>query len=65
MPSSSIEFLLNNELIRINDLDTNTTVLEYLRSYKNYAVFNQILTFFSHIKFYSFISLKLIGDLYV
>ena len=35
MPSSSIEFLLNNELITLNDLDTNTTVLEYLRNYKN------------------------------
>ena len=35
MPSSSIEFLLNDELITLNDLDTNTTVLEYLRNYKN------------------------------
>ena len=35
MPSSSIEFLLNNELITINDVNTNTTVLEYLRNYKN------------------------------
>ena len=35
MPSSSIEFLLNNEVITINDLDINTTVLEYLRNYKN------------------------------
>ncbi len=35
MPSSSIEFILNNELIAINDIDINTTVLEYLRNYKN------------------------------
>ena len=35
MPSSSIEFLLNDDLITLNDLDTNTTVLEYLRDYKN------------------------------
>lgn len=35
MPSSSIEFLLNNELITINDVNTNTTVLEYLRNFKN------------------------------
>ena len=35
MPRSSIEFLLNDELITLNDLDTNTTVLEYLRNYKN------------------------------
>ena len=35
MPSSSIEFLLNDELITLNNLDTNTTVLEYLRNYKN------------------------------
>ena len=35
MPSSSIEFLLNNELITINDANTNTTILEYLRNYKN------------------------------
>jgi len=35
MPSSSIEFILNNELITINDIDINTTVLEYLRNYKN------------------------------
>ena len=35
MPSSSIEFLLNNELITINDVNTNTTVLEYLRNSKN------------------------------
>ena len=34
MPSSSIEFLLNNELITINDVNTNTTVLEYLRILK-------------------------------
>ena len=34
MLSSSIEFLLNNELITINDANTNTTVLEYLRNYK-------------------------------
>ena len=32
MLSSSIEFLLNNELITINDANTNTTVLEYLRT---------------------------------
>ena len=35
MPSSSIEFILNDELITLNDIDTNTTVLEYLRNYKN------------------------------
>ena len=35
MPSSSIEFILNNELVSINDFDTNITVLEYLRNYKN------------------------------
>ena len=35
MPSSSIEFLLNNELITINDINTNTTVLEDLRNFKN------------------------------
>ena len=35
MLSSSIEFLLNNELITINEANTNTTVLEYLRNYKN------------------------------
>ena len=35
MLSSSIEFLLNDELITINDANTNTTVLEYLRNYKN------------------------------
>ena len=35
MPSSSIEFLLNDELVTINDLNTNTTVLESLRNYKN------------------------------
>ena len=35
MPSSSIEFLLNDELITLNNLDANTTVLEYLRNYKN------------------------------
>ena len=35
MFSSSIEFLLNNELITINEANTNTTVLEYLRNYKN------------------------------
>jgi len=35
MPSSSIEFILNDELITINDIDINTTVLEYLRNYKN------------------------------
>jgi len=35
MPVFSIEFILNNELITINDIDTNTTVLEYLRNYKN------------------------------
>ena len=36
MPSSSIEFILNNELIAINDIDINTTVLEYLRNYKRW-----------------------------
>ena len=35
MLSSSIEFLLNNEFITINEANTNTTVLEYLRNYKN------------------------------
>ena len=35
MPVFSIEFILNNESITINNIDTNTTVLEYLRNYKN------------------------------
>ena len=35
MPNSSIEFLLNDKLITLDGLDTNTTVLEYLRNYKN------------------------------
>ena len=35
MPSSSIEFILNNKLITIDNINTNTTVLEYLRNYKN------------------------------
>jgi len=35
MPVFSIEFILNNEPITINNFDTNTTVLEYLRNHKN------------------------------
>ena len=35
MLSSSIEFILNDELVSINNVDTNITVLEYLRNYKN------------------------------
>ena len=35
MPVFSIKFILNNESITINNIDTNTTVLEYLRNYKN------------------------------
>ena len=35
MPVFSIEFMLNNESITINNIDTNITVLEYLRNYKN------------------------------
>ena len=35
MLSSKIEFVLNNKLVSIKDLDTNTTVLNYLRNEKN------------------------------
>ena len=35
MKSSNIEFLLNDKLISINDLETNTTVLNYIRNEKN------------------------------
>ena len=35
MLSSNIEFLLNNDLISINNLETNMTVLNYLRNEKN------------------------------
>jgi len=33
--NSKIEFVLNNKLISINNLDTNTTVLNFLRNEKN------------------------------
>ena len=35
MLNSKIEFVLNNKLISIKDLDTNTTVLNFLRNEKN------------------------------
>ncbi len=35
MLSSKIEFVLNNKLVSIKDLDTNTTVLNFLRNEKN------------------------------
>ena len=35
MLNSKIEFVLNNKLIAIKDLDTNTTVLNFLRNEKN------------------------------
>ncbi len=35
MFNSKIEFVLNNKLISINNLDTNTTVLNFLRNEKN------------------------------
>ena len=35
MLNSKIEFVLNNKLISINNLDTNTTVLNFLRNEKN------------------------------
>ncbi len=35
MLNSKIEFVLNNKLVSIKDLDTNTTVLNYLRNEKN------------------------------
>ena len=33
--SKEISFILNQELVRINDVDPNTTVLNYLRDIKN------------------------------
>ena len=35
MLNSKIEFILNNKIISISDLDTNTTVLNFLRNEKN------------------------------
>ena len=35
MLNSKIEFVLNNKLVSIKDLDTNTTVLNFLRNEKN------------------------------
>ena len=35
MLSSNIEFLLNDDLVSINNLETNTTVLNYIRNEKN------------------------------
>jgi len=35
MPNSKIEFLLNDELISIDNLEINTTVLDYIRNQQN------------------------------
>ena len=35
MPNSNIEFLLNNELISIDNHEINTTVLDYIRNQQN------------------------------
>ena len=35
MPNSNIEFLLNDKLVSINNLEINTTVLNYIRNEKN------------------------------
>jgi xanthine dehydrogenase small subunit len=35
MLNSNIEFLLNDELVSINNLGTNTTVLNYIRNHRN------------------------------
>ena len=38
MLNSKIEFVLNDKLVSIKDLDTNTTVLNFLRNEKNLTV---------------------------
>ena len=35
MLNSNIEFLLNDDLVSVEDLETNTTVLNYIRNEKN------------------------------
>ena len=35
MLNSNIEFLLNDDLVSVDDLETNTTVLNYIRNEKN------------------------------
>ena len=63
-----INFILNNELVKIKDIDPNVTVLNYLREIKNQNLF--LKTFFllkqisSLIFFIIFISKCAIGKFF-